>query len=420
MDTNQTGVSPVPAHEHRDARLDLDDRARGRILLAVSAAAFLGPFTQTVYAPSLVEIGVDLHASTLMVNLTISAYSIVFALGSFVWGPIADTRGRRVVLLGGLALFLVGSLLCLLAPAYALFLVGRIVQACGISTGSVIAATVIGDVYAPAQRQHAMSVNQLVVFLGPVFGPVIGGFVAGYLHWQWAFAVLIVAGLVVLFYDRAVVPETLRPGEHATGIRLERVRSVVRDRAARALLLLGFGQFYGYYVFLVFLPLLVERFGLSTAQKGLAFVPLTAGILAGIVFAKRRLSGWPSGRIIRTSSWALAATVLALSLLVYTATLTLGLLVVAIALFGLLLGASLPAQSTLLVSLFSANRATAMGIYNFTRFMGAASGPLLGAIVADAFGDAAMLASLGLFLLAAAHSIQRVQPSGERTSCSSV
>ncbi|MBW7924779.1 MAG: MFS transporter [Burkholderiaceae bacterium] len=402
------------------ARADLDERARARILLGVSAAAFLGPFTQTVYVPSLVEIGAELHATTLMVNLTISVYSIIFAISSFVWGPLADSRGRRAVLLSGLALFVAGSLLCLLAPSYALFLVGRIVQACGISTGSVIAATVIGDVYAPAQRQHAMSANQLVVFLGPVFGPVIGGFVAGYLHWQWAFGVLIVAGMVVLLYDRAVVPETLHHGGDAGSITLERVRSVVRDRAARAILLLGFGQFYGYYVFLVFLPLLVERFGLSTAQKGLAFVPLTAGILVGIGVARRWLSHWPSERIIGIGSWAIAATVLALWLLVLTGTLTLWLLAAAMMLFGVLLGTSLPAQSTLLVSLFSANRATAMGIYNFMRFIGAASGPLLGALVADAFGDAAMLASLGSFLLLAAYVIRRsTADAGRRVSISS-
>ncbi len=397
----------------------MNDTARTRILFGVSAAAFLGPFTQTVYAPSLVEIGADLHASTLMVNLTISVYSIIFAASSFVWGPLADSRGRRAVLLSGLSLFIAGSALCLFAPAYALFLVGRIVQACGISTGSVIAATVIGDVYAPAERQHAMSANQLVVFLGPVFGPVIGGFVAGYLHWQWAFGVLIVAGVLVLLYDRAVVPETLRNDAEGSTLSLRRVRNVVRDRAARSLLLLGFGQFYGYYVFLVFLPLLVERFGLSTAQKGLAFVPLTAGILAGITFARRVLTHWPSARLIRASSWAIAATVLVLSLLLAGNALSLALLATAMTLYGFLLGASLPAQSTLMVSLFSADRATAMGLYNFTRFIGAAAGPLLGAIVAEAFGDPAMMVSLALFLLAAAYSIERSTANAEGgESCS--
>ncbi len=387
----------------------MSDARRIRILLAVSAAAFLGPFTQTVYAPSLVEIGTDLRASMLMVNLTISVYSIVFAVGSFVWGPLADSRGRRGVLLAGLALYVAGSLLCMLAPAYAVFLVGRIVQACGISTGSVIAATVIGDVYAPAERQHAMSVNQLVVYLGPVFGPVIGGLVAGRLHWQWAFGVLIAAGLAVWLYVRVVLPETLQhagPGPGAGALSFAGVGKVLRDRAARALLLLGFGQFYGYYVFLVFLPRLVERFGLSTAQKGLAFVPLTAGILAGITFARRWLGHWASDRIIRASAWGLGATVLVLWLVVASATLSLALLVAAMAIYGALLGTSLPAQSTLLVGLFSADRATAMGLYNFTRFAGAAAGPLVGAVVVEAFGDATMLGSLSLLLLAAAVTIR--------------
>jgi len=386
----------------------MTDRQRVRILLAVSAAAFLGPFTQTVYAPSLVEIGADLHASTLMVNLTISVYSIVFALGSFAWGPLADSRGRRVVLLAGLALYVGGTLLCLLAPGYAAFLAGRVVQACGISSGSVIAATVIGDVYAPAERQHAMSVNQLVVYLGPVLGPVVGGLVAGRLHWPWAFGVLVAAGVAVLLVVRVVLPETLRHGgDNAPALSLERVRNVVREPAARALLLLGFGQFYGYYVFLVFLPLLVERFGLSTAQKGLVFVPLTAGILGGITFARRRLGHWASDRIIRVSAWALAATVLALALLLAGAALSLSLLVAALTLYGALLGASLPAQSTLMVSLFSADRATAMGLYNFTRFLGAAAGPLAGAVVAAAAGDAAMLFALALLLLVAARAVGR-------------
>ncbi len=386
----------------------MTDAQRIRILLAVSAAAFLGPFTQTVYVPSLIEVGADLHASLLMINLTISVYSIVFAAGSFVWGPLADSRGRRVMLVAGLALYVAGSLLCMLAPGYAAFLAGRVVQACGISAGSVIAATVIGDVYPPAERQHAMSVNQLVIYLGPVFGPVIGGFVAGRLHWPWAFGVLVAAGAMALLVVRIVVPETLRHGGAGAGaLSFAGVRNVLRERAARALLLLGFAQFYGYYIFLVFVPLLVERFGLSTAQKGLTFVPLTAGILAGITFARHRLGHWAGDRIIRASAWGVGATVLVLWLVVAGGALSLALLIAAMTVYGMLLGASLPAQSTLLVGLFSADRATAMGLYNFARFAGAAAGPLLGAVVVDAFGNATMLGSLALLLLAAAYVIGR-------------
>lgn len=403
----KAGIPQESGHERDGALRAPSGDARARILLGVSAAAFLGPFTQTVYAPSLVEIGADLHASPLMVNLTISVFTAILATSSFVWGPLADSRGRRAMLLPGLVLFIAGSLTCLLAQSYAMFLAGRIVQACGISAGSVIAAAVIGDVYAPKERPQAMSVNQLVVFLGPVFGPVIGGFVAGHLHWQWAFGVLIAAGVVVLLYDRAQVPETLRRGEAASRLTFDRVRTVVHDRSARSILFLGFSQFYGYYEFLVFLPLFVDRFGLSTVQKGLTFVPLTAGILAGITLAQRRLAHWPGARIIRIASWGSAAIAFALWALLATGTLSFALLAVAILLYGALLGASLPAQSALLVSLFSADRATAMGIYNFTRFMGASAGPLAGAVVASAFGETATLSSLGLLLLLAAYAIQR-------------
>lgn len=385
-------------------------RRQRRILAGVSATAFLGPFTQTVYAPSLADVGTDLQVGTLLVNLTISVYSIIFALSGFVWGPFGDSRGRRTALLTGLALFLAGSVLCLLASSYAWFLAGRIVQAGGISAGSVIAAAVIGDVYRPRDRAHAMSIYQLVVFLGPVCGPVIGGFVAGHLHWQWAFGLLVLAGVAVLVYDHRRLPETLHRPDDSPGWTSARMRAVAGSRTARAMFFLGFGQFYGYYVFLVFVPALVTPFGLSTARTGLMFVPLTAGIFVGIVAARRWFPHWVPARIIGTSAWVTAATVLLLWSLLAVDRLSPVLLAAVLAGYGLTFGASLPAQSTLLVTVFSTDRATAMGMYNFARFTGAAAGPLLGAVVADRYGIPALCGSLGLFLLLAARSVSTGLP----------
>ena len=373
----------------------------------MSIAAFLGPFTQTVYVPSLVEIGGYFHANAVLVNLTISIFTFLLALSSFIVGPLADARGRRAVLLPGLLIFVAGSLICLFASAYWAFLAGRVVQACGISTGSVVAAAVIGDLYAPQERAQAMNTYQLLVFLGPVFGPIVGGLVAGYLHWQWAFGVLAAAGLAVAWYNAALLPETLAGGSGGNRLTRAGIGRVVGNASARSILLIGFSQYYGYYVFLVFLPRLVGQFGLDSADKGLAFVPLTAGILAGISGAKRWLGRWPGTRVMRLASYALAADVLLLWLLVAARALSLPALGGVLLIYGLLLGGSLPAQSTILVNLFSAERATAMGIYNFTRFMGAAAGPLLGAFIAGALGSAAMWAVLGALLLASAWIIQR-------------
>ena len=168
---------------------------RTHILVGVSAAAFLGPFTQTVYTPSLPELRDVFHVDTVLINLTISLYTAILAASNFVIGPVADARGRRRTLLAGLLVFALGSLVCLLAPAYGWFLAGRVLQAAGISTGSLISAAVIGDIYEPHERGRAMSLYQTLTFLGPVFGPVAGGLIAAHLDWRWAFALLVVAGL---------------------------------------------------------------------------------------------------------------------------------------------------------------------------------------------------------------------------------
>ena len=214
-----------------------------KILLGVSAAAFLGPFGQTVYTPSLMEMGRYFDATPLMVNLTISVFTAILAMSSFIVGPIADSKGRRAVMIPGLIAFVAGSLLCLFAPTYWVLLLGRVVQAFGISTGSVVAAAVVGDIYPPAERAHAMSVYQLVTFLGPVFGPVVGGIVAGYLHWQAAFGVLAVAGLVVALYNQLVLPETLADRKGGSGgASVAGIGRVFGNRSARSILLVAFSQ----------------------------------------------------------------------------------------------------------------------------------------------------------------------------------
>lgn len=394
-------------HRKHPPMIEQNTRERTRIMLGISAAAFLGPFTQTMYVPSLVEVGHHLHVSPFLVNLTISIYTAILAVSSFVMGPLADSRGRRRVLIGGLLVFVAGSLLCLVAQSYGAFFLGRILQALGISAGSVVAAAVIGDIYPPEERAHAMSHYQLLVYLGPVFGPVVGGLIASYLHWWWAFGVLVAAGILTALYNARHLPETLNHEHLASPLTLAGIHAVVANRSARSILLTGFSQFYGYYLFLVFLPLLTGEFGLSTVAKGLVFVPLTAGIVIGISVAKRWFSHWPRTRAVRLSSYGVAIGVLLLCLLLITHRLSIPWLTVLLLAYGMLLGGSLPAQSTILVNLFHAERATAVGVYNFTRFMGAAAGPLLGAMIAAAFGIPAVFLSLGLLLFASGWVLQR-------------
>jgi multidrug resistance protein len=378
------------------------------VLAGVAAAAFLGPFTQTVYAPSLPELQEFFGVDTMLVNLTISLFTAILALSNFVVGPAADRRGRRAVLLPGLVIFVFGSILCLSAASYPLFLAGRAVQAFGISTALLVAPTVVGDLFPPAERAHAMSVYQTVIFLGPVLGPLLGGVIAQQLGWRWSFALLSVAGVGAWLYNLRYLPETRPAVIAAAGRSLQPFIGVLANPSARSIILVGFSQFYGYYVFLVFLPKLLTALSVfSTAVKGAMFAPLTAGILAGIYAGHYWQKHWSRTRILAASSFLIGGNVLVIWLAVLAEALTVPLLIALLLVYGVLLGCSLPVQSTILVNLFTKDRATAVGAYNFFRFMGAAIGPIVGAVVEARLGVHAVILSVAV-LLGVSASILRV------------
>ncbi|MDQ6598803.1 MFS transporter [Bacillus salipaludis] len=386
----------------------------GKILLGLSIAAFMGPFTQTIYTPSLGEVGHYYHASQFMVNLTISLYTFVLATNQFLVGPLADTRGRRATLLPGLLIFIVGSLICFLSPNYYLFLFGRALQAFGITTGSVVAAAVIGDLYPPKERGKAMSVYQTMVFLGPVLGPVVGSFIAASADWHTAFAVLAAGALFAYFYNRVILPETLSKETAPRKITIQTFLGILTNRAAFSVLLLGFVQFYGYYIYLVFIPgLLDELFQVPLAVKGLFFLPLTAGIVIGSLVGGKLQSFMRHTSILIYTAYGIGIVVTVFWVCLHWGLLNIPSLIVLLLFYGVMLGMSLPSQSTSLVNLFAKEKGTAMGVYNFVRFTGAAIGPLLGSALFKLGGDDALYITLFLFLLCGAVVIQKSSRANE-------
>ncbi|MGL1465738.1 MFS transporter, partial [Vibrio parahaemolyticus] len=81
------------------------------------------------------------------------------------------------ILLLGLAIYVAASLGCFLSDSIEALLVFRALQAVGIAAGAVVAVTVIGDCFEGPARGRAMGSFQMMVALGPVLGPVAGGFV---------------------------------------------------------------------------------------------------------------------------------------------------------------------------------------------------------------------------------------------------
>ncbi len=342
----------------------------------VAFAAFLGPFTQTVYTPILPELGTALRTTPFLINLSISIFTFVLAFMQIIYGPLVDRTGRKRTLLAGLAVYVVASMGCFLANSIEVLLAFRALQAVGIAAGAVVAVTVIGDRFEGAARGRAMGSFQMMVALGPVAGPVVGGFIGEHVDFHYVFLLLAIVGIGALASNALWLQETRPAGGPPRAFHPVQYLEVLGNRQGLAIMLLSFVQYYAFYNYLVFMPRILDaRYGLSASEKGLVFLPLSIAVVIGSFVGGRLLGHWrPRPMLLITA----LLNALSLMLFLAVAQSSLAALVVAVTAFGLFLGLSLPVQTSLLMDLYHENRATAVGSYNFFRFMGMATGPVLG------------------------------------------
>ena len=368
----------------------------------VAFAAFLGPFTQTVYAPILPELGAALQTTPLLINLSISIFTFVLAFMQIVYGPLVDRTGRKRTLLAGLAIYVVASLGCFLANSIELLLAFRALQAVGIAAGAVVAVTVIGDRFEGAERGRAMGSFQMMVALGPVVGPVVGGFVGEHLDFHYVFLLLAIVGGAALLSNALWLRETQPAGGPPRAFHPVQYLEVLSNRQGLAIMVLSFVQYYAFYNYLVFMPRVLDSlYGLSASEKGLVFLPLSIAVMVGSFVGGRLLGRWQPRPMLLVTALLNAFSLL---LFVALAPLSLTALVVAVTAFGLFLGLSLPVQTSLLMDLYHENRATAVGSYNFFRFLGMATGPVLGSWLFQGGGIGLLYGfAAAAFLLAVGH-----------------
>lgn len=350
------------------------------IIYLVSFAAFLGPFTQNIYVPILPEIQKDFHTTSFLINMSLSAFTVTLAVMQMVYGPLIDTKGRRRILLAGILIYIGASVGCAFSPSISWFLLFRVLQAAGIAAGSIVATTVISDLFEGKQRGRAMGVFQMLVSLGPVLGPVIGGWVGEHMGYWGVFMVLAITGVLTWLANTRYLPETKPNDSQGTAsFGIQRFLSITLHPVGLSVILLGFIQFYTFHNFLVFLPqILSTEYGLGPADKGLVFLPLSLMIVAGSYTGGRLQEKFEARKILMITSSLHALTIV---LFMLVAKLSLVYLIASLVLFGLFFGLSLPVQTVLLMDAFAKERATAVGAYNFFRFMGMAAGPLFGSIL---------------------------------------
>jgi DHA1 family bicyclomycin/chloramphenicol resistance-like MFS transporter len=287
-----------------------------RLLLAALIAS--GTAAIPIYVPALPLVATDLGASTAEVQQTVTFYLIVFAIAQLLAGPISDNVGRRAVALTGLVAFVIGGAIGAAAPTVEILLAGRMIQAAGGAAGTVLARTIIRDVFDGEDVARALSRVVTVAALSPILAPVIGGFVADWFGWRATLWLLVVIGVVILAAVVMILPETSREGGARRGVAetLATYLNLLGNRPFLAHTLIGALFTATYYAFLTGMPLvLAHDLGLGASEMGswFATVPLLylIGNAASARFGARRGMAWMLGLGLWITGLSMAGLVLA-------------------------------------------------------------------------------------------------------------
>lgn len=178
------------------------------ILISLMLTMFLAALDQTIVATALPTIGRQFSDVT---NLSwiITAYLLASTAVAPVFGTLSDIYGRRAMIIVSLSLFMVGSLMCAIAPNMPVLIAARLLQ--GLGGGGIlpIVQTVISDVVTPRERGQYQAYFSGVWVAAGIGGPVIGGVFAEHLHWSMIFWINIPLGigaLALLLPNMAKIP----------------------------------------------------------------------------------------------------------------------------------------------------------------------------------------------------------------------
>lgn len=260
------------------------------VLLAV--LGMLGPFSIDTYLPAFAGIATALGATPVEMQQTLSAYLFGFAFMNLFHGALADSFGRRPVVLWGIALFTIASAGCALSQSIGQLVFFRAVQGLSTGAGIVVSRAVIRDMFPPAQAQQVMS--QVTIYFGvaPAVAPIVGGWLFVHTGWHSIFWFLALVGAILWITNFRLLPETLHPSHRQPF----NVRHLMRGYWALGsnpkflLLALASGvPFNGMFLYVLSAPaFLGEHLKLEPTQFFWFFVLTISGIMGG---------AWLSGRL---------------------------------------------------------------------------------------------------------------------------
>jgi DHA1 family bicyclomycin/chloramphenicol resistance-like MFS transporter len=246
-----------------------------RPALILGLLSCLGPFAIDMYLPAMPLIGDNLGVSPMGMQGTITAYFAAFGIAQMFYGPWADQAGRKLPLYAGIAMFVLGTILCMTATSGTGLIVGRFVQGMGGAALGVGPRAIVRDMMTGAEATRMMAKIMLTFSVSPMLAPLVGSALLVITGWRGIFAALLVASVVSLALLALAQPETLSPQNRRPfkmRFLLKGCGELLVDKTFMLLTFVGAFGFGSFFIILASASYVYQQgFGLTSTQFSIAF-----------------------------------------------------------------------------------------------------------------------------------------------------
>ncbi|CAM3012342.1 Bcr/CflA family multidrug efflux MFS transporter [Vibrio neptunius] len=223
------------------------------LFLVLGAIGALTPLAIDMYLPAMPTIARDLGVADGAVQITLTMYTAGFAIGQLIHGPLADSYGRRPILILGVFFFGLASVVSATTTGIEALTLVRTAQGFAGAAAAVIIQAVVRDMFDREDFARAMSFVTLVITIAPLVAPMIGGHIAVWFGWRAIFWILAAFSVVVIALVLLKIPETLSEENKQPlrfGTTMRNYFRLCKNPVAMGLILSGSFSFAGMFAFL--------------------------------------------------------------------------------------------------------------------------------------------------------------------------
>lgn len=179
--------------------------------LILATSIFMQMLDSTILNTSITAIAKDLNESPLDMQNAIISYVLTLALFMPVSGFLSDKFGTKKVFIFALLLFSLGSLFCSLSQNLTHLVFSRVIQGIGGSLMTPVGKLALIKTFPKKELLKAMNFAIIPALIGPVLGPLVGGYMVDYLSWHWIFLINIPFGIIGILLSLKYMPDYKSP-----------------------------------------------------------------------------------------------------------------------------------------------------------------------------------------------------------------